>query len=68
MIEIRFCEFTGDGKHFWDEVGFKKKCGSISITDKCLKHHQPLGEFEGWRVCCDACVDPVQIKCVGADQ
>lgn len=59
---IKFCEFTGDNEHGWDEVGFKQKCPHIGIMDKCLLHHKPLGEFEGWRVCCEPCTQHVQVK------
>ena len=59
---IKFCEFTGDGKHYWNEVGYKNKCQYIGIMDNCLLHKKPLGEFEGWRVCCDECTTPVQVK------
>ena len=61
---IRFCEFTGDGNHVWDEVDFKRKCRNIGIMHKCLLHKKPLGEFEGWRVCCEECTTPVQVKAV----
>ena len=59
---IRFCEFTGDDTHFWDEVGAKKCCPYVGISDICLLHKQPLETFEGWRVCCEKCTTPVQIK------
>ena len=58
---IRFCEFVGDDEHDWDEVGYKKRCEYAGF-EHCTLHRQPLGEHEGWRVCCDACVTPVQIK------
>ena len=35
-VKMRFCEFTGDGTYFWDEVGYKKKCEHIGIMDNCL--------------------------------
>lgn len=59
---MKFCEFTGDKDHYFDEAGYKKKCEHISIMDKCLLHNLPLGEFEGWKVCCDACTTPVHVK------
>lgn len=58
----RYCEFIGDEKHDWDEAGYKKKCPHIGITDKCLLHNRPLGEFEGWRVCCAECTTPAYVK------
>ena len=58
---IRFCEFTGDGEHGFDAVGYKKLCPHVGIMDNCLLHKQPLGEFEGWRVCCTECTTPVQV-------
>jgi hypothetical protein len=57
----RFCEFTGDVQHKWDEVGYKKKCEYISINDSCLLYKKPLGEFDGWRICCKECTKPIQI-------
>ena len=60
--KVRFCEFTGDESHSWDEVGWKKKCTHIGITDRCLKHQQQLGELDGWRVCCEACTKPIQVR------
>lgn len=60
--EVRFCEFTGDATHRWDEVGWKKKCKHLGITDTCLLHQQPIGELDGWRVCCAACTKPIQTK------
>lgn len=58
----RFCEFTGDDKHDFDEVGYKNKCLHIGIMDNCLLHRKPLGEYKGWRVCCAECTIPVQVK------
>ena len=58
----RFCEFTGDGEHYWDEVGFKKLCEHRGFTH-CQLHKEPVGESEdGWRTCCSSCTTPVQIK------
>lgn len=59
---IRFCEFTGDDKHVWDEVGHKRACPHIGIMGNCLRYHKPLGEHEGWRVCVPECDIPVQVK------
>lgn len=64
---IRFCEFTGDGKHDWDEDGFKKKCDYVGFIpktgqDMCCLHKQPLGGREGWRTCCESCTQPIQVK------
>ena len=58
---IRFCEFTGDGEHQWDEVGFKKSCGYLGFN-RCTRYNVPLIMYDGWRVCCAECNIPVQIK------
>ncbi len=58
---IRFCEFTGDNKHDWDEADYKKLCQYAGF-EHCTLHKKWLGEFEGWRVCCDECTIPVQVK------
>lgn len=62
MSKVKYCEFTGDDHHDWDEVGFKRKCEHIGITDNCLLYKKPLGERDGWRVCCGECVNPIQVK------
>jgi hypothetical protein len=56
-----YCEFTGNTKHDWDEVGFKKRCEHIGIVN-CMLHNQPLKQKDGWRVCCSECKTPVQVK------
>ncbi len=58
---MRFCEFTGDDKHHWDEPGHKKLCEHAGF-EHCTLHKKPLGEHEGWRVCCAECTQPVQTK------
>lgn len=63
-IEVKFCEFTGDTDHFWDEVGFKKICEYAGFAH-CVLHGLPLGESkDGWRTCCSECNNPVQIKTI----
>ena len=62
---MRFCEFTGDGEHDFDEVGFKKKCPHIGFTPRtgeslCLRHNKPIQESAGgWLLCCDECESPI---------
>lgn len=58
---LRFCEFTGDGVHDWDEVGYKARCQFMGF-EHCTLHKKPLGEYEGWRVCCAECTIPIQCK------
>jgi hypothetical protein len=64
---VRFCEFTGDRDHDFDEVGYKKVCEHIGFVPAkadqslCLKHNKSIQvSSEGWRVCCQECVTPVQ--------
>jgi len=65
---MRFCEFTGDEAHDFDEVGFKKACEHIGVVGRtgenvCLKHNKPIETCSaGWRLCCDECTEPVQVK------
>lgn len=68
MSTIHLCEFSGDTKHSWDEVGFKKACKHIGFVPTkadvsiCILHQTNLGEHEGWRVCCSECTAPIQVK------
>lgn len=57
----RFCEFTGDEKHVWDEPGHKKLCQHAGF-ERCQLHGKPLGELFGRRVCCEECTAPIQVK------
>ena len=61
---VRFCEFTGDAEHPWDEAGHKRACPHISVMNNCLKHgHKHLLVLEdGWRRCLPECQTPVQVK------
>ena len=56
---VRYCEFTGDANHAWDEVGYKRTCEYAGFV-KCLRHAQPLIIHRGWRVCCVQCTTPIQ--------
>ena len=60
---IRFCEFTGDEHSPWD--GDKKKLCQYAGFERCLLHNTKLLSYCGWRVCCDECKTPVQIKQTG---
>lgn len=59
--QIRFCEFTGDDKYQWDEIGHKALCQHAGFR-YCQTYQKPLGTYEGWRVCCSECTIPVQVK------
>jgi hypothetical protein len=62
MKTIRFCEFTGDGTHFHDEVGCKKLCEWAGFQ-YCTLHNKPLTLTpDGWQVCCKECTTPIQVK------
>lgn len=60
-VPRRFCEFTGDDEHTFDEPGFKKLCEHAGFR-RCVLHNRPLREWRGWRVCCQECTTPIQIK------
>jgi hypothetical protein len=67
--EVRYCEFTGDDNHAFDEFDFKKRCEHIGYTAQsqsglcCMKHSQPIAEDgEGWVRCHASCKQPIQIK------
>ena len=57
MTNKSFCEFIGDCKHAWNESGFKGKCEHLGGT-RCVKHQEPLGDYQGFRVTCKSCVKP----------
>jgi len=59
--KIRFCEFTGDKNHVWDEENYKNLCQYAGFS-YCTLHKKPLGEYNGYRVCCKGCTTPVQVK------
>ena len=65
---MRYCEFTGDGEHDFDEVGHKGACGYLGFIpasgqDMCMKHEKPIKRsLQGWRMCCDECDSPMQVK------
>ena len=65
---VRFCEFTGDDKHDFDEFGYKRRCEHIGFIPKtgqdiCCLYKQPIGtSAEGWTTCCAQCTQPVQVK------
>jgi len=67
MAKVRFCEFTGDNIHEFDEVGYKNTCKNIGFRPLpvellCLKYNQDIKENEeGWRMCCSECENPIQI-------
>lgn len=68
-IDVRYCEFTGDDKHSFDEWGHKKRCGHIGYRNSspsglwCMKYEQNLTEDgEGWVRCHSSCEQPIQIK------
>jgi len=68
MNKVRFCEFTGDGKHAFDEAGYKQRCEHIGLVPKtgqyvCMIYKQPIGtDAEGWLTCCKQCTQPIQVK------
>jgi hypothetical protein len=60
-ITLRFCEFIGDDQHTFDEPGYKKLCEHAGF-ERCQLHKKYLGEYYGWRVCCEECQNPIHIK------
>jgi hypothetical protein len=67
--EVRYCEFTGDDKHSFDEFDHKKRCEHIGYRNgspsglHCMKYQQDLVEDgEGWVRSRPSCEQPVQIK------
>lgn len=61
MKTIRFCEFTGGGVHHFGEAGYKEACPFLGFGH-CTLHDKPLSiSIDGWRVCCEECVIPVQV-------
>ena len=63
MKQVRFCEFTGDDAHEWDESGYKQLCPYAGFTH-CTLYHMPLFLHEGWRACYEECRTPIQIKTI----
>jgi hypothetical protein len=55
---VKFCEFIGNSEHTWDEPGYKKLCPHAGF-EHCTLHKKPLGNAEGWRVCCKECTTPI---------
>lgn len=59
----RFCEFTGDENKDWNEVPRTKRVCKWAGFRQCGLHKKPIEEnWEGWRVCCEECTTPKQIK------
>jgi len=64
---MKFCEFTGDELHDFDEVGYKKKCEHIGLIPNggmymCMKYRLPIRQNnEGWLRCCSICEHPIHV-------
>lgn len=59
----RYCEFTGDDSKEWDEVPRSVRVCMYAGFAECGLHKQPIPEdSNGWRMCCDECTSPKQIK------
>jgi len=60
-MEVRYCEFTGDSKKAWDEVP-RRVCEYAGFSH-CILHDTSIKiSADGWRVCCDKCETPKQVK------
>ena len=57
-----YCEFPGDGEHFWDEDGWKGKCEHVGISHCQLHKVEHEMDAEGWRRCCGSCETPYYEK------